>query len=106
MKSLFHYSAIKDDGAEIGRNTSNWHWNHISSGSKIGFNCYLGQNIFLGNKVLIVNNVKIQNKVSIYDDGIIEENVFIGPSMVFTNLIKSRSEISRKSEYKKILIEK
>lgn len=104
MKSLLHYSAIIDDGAEIGKNTRIWHWTHVSSGSKIGCNCSLGQNVFLGNKALIGNNVKIQNNVSIYDDVIIEDNVFIGPSVVFTNVINPRSEISRKSEYKKTLV--
>ena len=106
MKSLLHYSAIIDDGAEIGKNTRIWHWTHVSSGSKIGCNCSLGQNVFLGNKALIGNNVKIQNNVSIYDDVIIEDNVFIGPSVVFTNVINPRSEISRKSEYKKTLVRK
>ena len=106
MKSLVHYSAIIDDGAEIGKNTRIWHWTHVSSGSKIGCNCSLGQNVFLGNKALIGNNVKIQNNVSIYDDVIIEDNVFIGPSVVFTNVINPRSEISRKSEYKKTLVRK
>ena len=104
MKSFFHYSAIIDDGAEIGKNTRIWHWTHVSSGSKIGCNCSLGQNVFLGNKALIGNNVKIQNNVSIYDDVIIEDNVFIGPSVVFTNVINPRSEISRKSEYQKTLV--
>ena len=106
MKSLLHYSAIIDDGAEIGKNTRIWHWTHVSSGSKIGCNCSLGQNVFLGNKALIGNNVKIQNNVSIYDDVIIEDNVFIGPSVVFTNVINPRAEISRKSEYKKTLVRK
>ena len=106
MKSLIHPSAIVDDGAEIGNNTKIWHWTHISSGAKIGRNCSLGQNVFLGNTTLVGNNVKIQNNVSIYDDVIIEDNVFCGPSVVFTNVINPRSEISRKSEYKKTLIKK
>ena len=106
MKSLIHQSAIVDDGAEIGKNTKIWHWTHISSGAKIGCNCSLGQNVFLGNKTLVGNNVKIQNNVSIYDDVIIEDNVFCGPSVVFTNVINPRSEITRKSEYKKTLIKK
>ena len=104
MKSLIHHTAIIDNGAEIGEDTKIWHWTHISSGAKVGNNCSLGQNVFLGNKATIGNNVKIQNNVSIYDNVTIEDNVFCGPSVVFTNVINPRSEISRKTEYRKTLV--
>mgnify|MGYP001467200832 CR=1 FL=1 len=104
MKPLIHPTAIIDNGAEIGEDTKIWHWTHISSGAKVGNNCSLGQNVFLGNKAILGNNVKIQNNVSIYDNVTIEDNVFCGPSVVFTNVINPRSEISRKTEYRKTLV--
>lgn len=104
MKSLFHHTAIIDNGAEVGKNTKIWHWTHISSGARVGENCSIGQNVYIGSKARVGNNVKIQNNVSIYDNVTIEDNVFCGPSVVFTNVINPRSEISRKSEYKKTIV--
>ena len=102
----FHSSAIIDEGANIGQKTRIWHWSHICAGAEIGSNCSIGQNVFVSNFVKIGNNVKIQNNVSVFDNVVIEDNVFCGPSVVFTNVINPRSEISRKSEYKKTLIKK
>lgn len=109
MKQLLFISepsAIIDDGAFVGAGTHIWHWTHICKGAKIGENCTLGQNVFIGNKVSIGNNVKIQNNVSVYDSVTIENDVFCGPSMVFTNVFNPRSEISRKSEYRKTLVKR
>jgi len=93
-----------EQGAIIGQDTKIWHWVHISNGAVIGSNCTLGQNVFISSKAKIGNNVKIQNNVSVYDEVVLEDNVFCGPSMVFTNVINPRSFISRKSEYKKTLV--
>ena len=101
---FIHPTAIVDNGACIGDFTKIWHWTHISSKAKIGNNCTLGQNVFVGNKVIIGNNVKVQNNVSIYDMVSIEDDVFCGPSVVFTNVYNPRSNINRKNEYKKTLI--
>ena len=104
MEYIVHPSSIIDAGATIGDNTRIWHFSHVCGGAKIGENCSLGQNVFVGNDVNIGNNVKIQNNVSIYDAITIEDNVFCGPSMVFTNVYNPRSHISRKSEYRKTLV--
>ncbi len=101
-----HNSAIVDNGAKIGANTKIWHWVHISSKAVIGENCSFGQNVYIANNVMIGNNVKVQNNVSIYDYVTLENDVFCGPSMVFTNVINPRSKIDRKKEYKKTLIKK
>ncbi|MBI3899481.1 MAG: N-acetyltransferase [Gammaproteobacteria bacterium] len=101
---LIHATAIVDDGAQIGEGTRVWHWVHICAGAKIGRNCSVGQNVFVGNQVLIGNNVKIQNNVSIYDGVTLEDDVFCGPSMVFTNVINPRCHISRKTEYRPTLV--
>jgi UDP-2-acetamido-3-amino-2,3-dideoxy-glucuronate N-acetyltransferase len=101
---MIHFTAIVDDGARIGKDTSVWHWVHVSSEAKIGERCSLGQNVFIGNKVIIGNNVKIQNNVSIYDNVTIEDDVFCGPSMVFTNVYNPRAEVSRKDEYRNTLV--
>ncbi len=106
MNYFAHDSAIIDDGAKIGDDTSIWHWVHICAGAIIGKRCSLGQNVFIGNKVIIANNVKIQNNVSVYDNVIIEDDVFCGPSMVFTNVYNPRSAVSRKDEYKTTLIKR
>ncbi|MDC3203581.1 N-acetyltransferase [Prochlorococcus sp. AH-716-B04] len=100
MKLDIHPTAIVDEGARIGKNTKIWHWVHVCSNAFIGENCSLGQNVFIGNKVKIGNNVKIQNNVSVYDCVTLEDNVFCGPSIVFTNVYNPRSAISRKNEYK------
>ena len=82
-----HETAIVDEGAQIGNETRVWHWVHICSGAVIGEKCSLGQNVFVGNRVVVGDNVKIQNNVSVYDNVTLENDVFCGPSMVFTNVI-------------------
>ena len=96
-----HESAFVDQGARIGEGTNIWHFTHICSGAVVGKNCSLGQNVFVANEVFVGNNVKIQNNVSIYDAVTIEDDVFCGPSMVFTNVYNPRSSIVRKNEYRK-----
>jgi UDP-2-acetamido-3-amino-2,3-dideoxy-glucuronate N-acetyltransferase len=100
-----HETAIVDTGATIGQGTKIWHWVHISAGAKIGERCSLGQNVYVGDKVIIGNNVKIQNNVSIYDNITLGNDVFCGPSMVFTNVYNPRSAISRKEEYRSTFVE-
>lgn len=104
--SLIHESAVIDKGAQIGQNTRIWHFSHVMGLAKIGDNCVLGQNIFVGNNVSIGNNVKIQNNVSVYEGVICEDDVFLGPSMVFTNVINPRSAVNRKNEFKSTLVKK
>ena len=99
-----HPSAIVDEGAQIGDGTRVWHWVHISGGARIGRNCNLGQNVFVANRVVIGDNVRIQNNVSVYDAVTLEDHVFCGPSMVFTNVYNPRSEVSRKEEYRPTLV--
>lgn len=106
MDVKIHPTAIIDEGAKIGANTSIWHWVHVCSGAIIGERCSLGQNVFVGNKVIIGNNVKVQNNVSIYDNVTLEDDVFCGPSMVFTNVYNPRSAINRKNEYQNTLVKK
>jgi UDP-2-acetamido-3-amino-2,3-dideoxy-glucuronate N-acetyltransferase len=101
-----HPTAIVDEGAVIGEDSRIWHWAHVCSGAKIGTGVSLGQNVFVGNKVVIGNHCKIQNNVSVYDNVTLEEGVFCGPSMVFTNVYNPRSLIERKSEYRNTLIKK
>lgn len=95
-----HESSYVDPGAEIGEGTKIWHFSHIMGQASVGKNCNIGQNVFIGDNVRIGNSVKIQNNVSIYSGVIIEDLVFLGPSMVFTNVINPRSHIERKSEYR------
>lgn len=104
MPVSIHPSAIIDEGAQIGEGTRIWHWVHVCAGAKIGRNCSLGQNVFVGDRVTVGNNVKIQNNVSVYDAVSLEDDVFCGPSMVFTNVHNPRSSINRKSEYRPTLI--
>lgn len=99
-----HPSAIVDEGAVIGDGTRVWHWVHISAGARIGERCSFGQNVFVGNDVEIGNNVKVQNNVSIYDAVTLEDDVFCGPSMVFTNVNNPRSHVSRKNEYRRTIV--
>ncbi len=100
MKNVFiHETAVVDEGAIIGSDTKVWHFCHIMSGARIGSNCNLGQNVFAANGVIIGNGVKIQNNVSVYNGVVIEDEVFIGPSAVFTNVINPRSFIERKEEF-------
>ena len=101
-----HASALVDDGAVVGARTRIWHWTHVCAGARIGVACSLGQNVFVGNDVVIGNNVKIQNNVSVYDSVRLEDDVFCGPSMVFTNVYNPRSEITRKDEYLNTLVKK
>jgi len=99
-----HPTAIVDTGAHIGKDTKIWHFCHVSSGATIGQGCSLGQNVFVGKDVKLGNNVKVQNNVSIYERVEIEDHAFLGPSMVFTNVMNPRSEVSRKHEYRKTLV--
>jgi UDP-2-acetamido-3-amino-2,3-dideoxy-glucuronate N-acetyltransferase len=100
MKPYFaHESAYIDQGCEIGEGTKIWHFSHIMANCKIGKNCNIGQNVVVSPEVVLGNNVKVQNNVSIYTGVTCEEDVFLGPSMVFTNVINPRSAISRKNEY-------
>jgi len=106
MNYTVHDTAIVDSGAEIGEGSRVWHWVHVCSGAKIGKGVSLGQNVFVGNKVNIGDKCKIQNNVSVYDNVTLEEGVFCGPSMVFTNVYNPRSLIERKDEYKNTLVKK
>ncbi len=106
MPINIHPSAIVDEGAKIGDGSRVWHFVHVCGGANIGEKCSLGQNVFIGNDVVIGNNVKIQNNVSVYDAVTIEDDVFCGPSMVFTNVFNPRSAVTRKDEYRKTLIKK
>ncbi len=106
MKYLAHESALIDEGAKIGNNTRIWHWVHICKDSVIGDNCSLGQGVYVGNDVSIGNGCKIQNNVSIYDAVSLEDDVFCGPSMVFTNVHNPRAAIERKDEYRRTLVKK
>jgi UDP-2-acetamido-3-amino-2,3-dideoxy-glucuronate N-acetyltransferase len=101
---VVHETAIVDEGAQIGAGTRIWHWAHICGGARIGKGCSLGQNVFVGNDVEIGNNVKVQNNVSIYDAVTLENDVFCGPSMVFTNVLNPRSHVSRKHEYRRTIV--
>ena len=104
MAATIHPSAIVDAGAQIGEGSRIWHWVHVCGGAHIGAGCSLGQNVFVGDRVRIGNNVKIQNNVSVYDGVEIEDDVFCGPSMVFTNVYNPRSAVSRKDQYRKTLV--
>ena len=101
-----HSSSIIDEGAQIGSNTKIWHFCHIYSSAVIGEDCIIGQNVMIGPNVVIGNNCKIQNNVSLYEGVIIEDDVFLGPSCVFTNVIKPRSYINQKNNFKKTIIKK
>ncbi len=101
-----HESSYIDDHVEIGENTKIWHFNHILSGSIIGQNCSFGQNCVVGPKVRIGNGVKVQNNVSIYEGVECEDDVFLGPSMVFTNVTNPRAFIIRREEFKKTLLKR
>jgi len=106
MTYTVHPSAIVDEGAQIGEGSRVWHFVHVCGGAKIGKGVSLGQNVFVGNKVVIGDHCKIQNNVSVYDNVTLEEGVFCGPSMVFTNVYNPRSLIERKSEYRNTLVKK
>lgn len=108
MEYFKHETAVVDEGAQIGRGTRIWHFCHISAKAVIGENCSLGQNVYVANNVLIGNGVKIQNNVSVYEGVILEDYVFCGPSMVFTNVLTPRSEFPRNSSanYGRILVKR
>ena len=101
-----HKTAILDEGCRIGEGTRIWHFTHIMSEAVIGKNCVLGQNVMVANRVTIGDNVKIQNNVSVYEGVICEDDVFLGPSMVFTNVINPRAFIERKHEFRPTLVKK
>jgi UDP-2-acetamido-3-amino-2,3-dideoxy-glucuronate N-acetyltransferase len=104
--ATIHPTAIVDAGAELGDGTKVWHWVHVCGGARIGKGCVLGQNVFVGNDVVIGDNVRIQNNVSVYDAVTLEDDVFCGPSMVFTNVYNPRSHVSRKTDYRKTLVKR
>ncbi|WP_374567931.1 acyltransferase [Ideonella sp.] len=106
MSVTIHPSAIVDDGAQIGEGTHVWHFSHVCAGARIGAGCSLGQNVFVGNDVLIGRGVKIQNNVSVYDAVTLEDEVFCGPSVVFTNVHNPRAAVPRKSEYRRTLVQR
>jgi UDP-2-acetamido-3-amino-2,3-dideoxy-glucuronate N-acetyltransferase len=106
MDYQVHETAIVDKGAQIGSGSRVWQWVHVCGGAKIGSGVSLGQNVFVGNKVIIGDKCKIQNNVSVYDNVYLEEGVFCGPSMVFTNVYNPRSLIERKDEYRDTFVKK
>lgn len=105
-ENLIHSSAIIDPGAIMGARVRVWHFSHVMQGAVIGDDCVLGQNVFVASNVILGRNVKVQNNVSIYEGVVCEDDVFLGPSMVFTNVINPRSAINRKSEFRKTLVRK
>ena len=102
--AFIHESAYVDEGARIGAGTKVWHFCHVLGGAEIGERCSLGQNVVVMSRVKIGHNVKIQNNVSVYEGVELEDDVFCGPSMVFTNVINPRSHVSRKHEYRRTLV--
>jgi UDP-2-acetamido-3-amino-2,3-dideoxy-glucuronate N-acetyltransferase len=101
-----HESAYVDDGCRIGQDTKIWHFTHVMAGATIGDRCNLGQNVVVSSTAIIGNNCKIQNNVSIYDNVTLEDDVFCGPSMVFTNVYNPRSHVPRKNEYRDTLVKR
>jgi UDP-2-acetamido-3-amino-2,3-dideoxy-glucuronate N-acetyltransferase len=99
-----HESSFVDEGCQIGEGTKIWHFSHVMSGSRIGRGCNIGQNVVISPAVVVGDNVKIQNNVSLYTGVILEDDVFCGPSMVFTNVVNPRSHVSRKHEYQQTLV--
>jgi UDP-2-acetamido-3-amino-2,3-dideoxy-glucuronate N-acetyltransferase len=106
MSFSVHPSAIVDEGAQIGEGSRVWHFVHVCGGARIGKGVSLGQNVFVGNRVVIGDQCKIQNNVSVYDNVTLEQGVFCGPSMVFTNVYNPRSLIERKNEYRDTLVKR
>lgn len=104
MSVFVHPTSVLDEPVTIGDGTKIWHFTHVSSGATIGPRCNLGQNVFVAPNVTLGTNVKVQNNVSLYEGVELEDNVFCGPSCVFTNVNNPRSEISRKSEYRRTLV--
>jgi UDP-2-acetamido-3-amino-2,3-dideoxy-glucuronate N-acetyltransferase len=103
---VIHPSAIVDAGAVLGPGTRVWHFSHVCGGARIGAGCSLGQNVFVGNDVVIGDGVKIQNNVSVYDAVTLEDDVFCGPSMVFTNVYNPRAGIVRKDQYRRTVVKR
>jgi UDP-2-acetamido-3-amino-2,3-dideoxy-glucuronate N-acetyltransferase len=101
-----HHTAVIDEGAHIGKGTQVWHFSHIRASCTIGENCKLGQNVYIDDNVVIGNTVKIQNNVSVYNGVVVEDEVFLGPSMVFTNVINPRSFIERKDLFRQTIVRK
>jgi len=106
MNYFAHETAIIDEGCDIAEGTKIWHFSHIMSNCKIGKNCNIGQNVVVSPEVILGENVKVQNNVSIYSGVICEDDVFLGPSMVFTNVINPRSAVNRRGEYSKTIVKK
>lgn len=106
IKPFIHPTAVVDEGAQIGNGTKIWHFSHIMSGAVIGEQCNIGQNVVVSPSVILGKNVKVQNNVSIYSGVICEDDVFLGPSMVFTNILNPRSAIIRRDSYIKTLVKK
>jgi UDP-2-acetamido-3-amino-2,3-dideoxy-glucuronate N-acetyltransferase len=100
-----HASSFVDEGAQVGTGTKIWHFCHVLASARIGKDCGLGQNVYVG-KAVLGDGVRVQNNVSIYDGVVLEDHVFCGPSMVFTNVINPRAEVSRKDEYKPTLVKR
>jgi UDP-2-acetamido-3-amino-2,3-dideoxy-glucuronate N-acetyltransferase len=101
-----HETAVIDEGCEIGKGTKIWHFSHIMSNCRMGENCNIGQNVVVSPEVILGNNVKIQNNVSLYTGVICEDDVFLGPSMVFTNVVNPRSAVVRRGEYVRTIVKK
>lgn len=107
MSDFFiHPTSIIDENCSIGKGTKIWHFSHIMSGASLGNNCNVGQNVVIGYNVMIGNNVRIQNNVSVYEGVVCEDDVFLGPSVVLTNVINPRSAVSRKDQFKPTMIRK
>ena len=104
MSTEIHPSSVVDEGAQLGEGTRVWHFSHVCAGARIGAGCSLGQGVYVGNDVQIGRGVKIQNNVSVYDAVTLEDEVFCGPSVVFTNVHNPRSAVPRKAEYRRTLI--
>ncbi len=105
-KYFAHETAVIDEGCDIGEGTKIWHFSHVMTGCRLGRNCNIGQNVVISPDVVLGSNVKVQNNVSIYTGVICEDDVFLGPSMVFTNVINPRSAVNRKSEYLRTVVRK
>ena len=106
MNFTAHATAIIDAGALVGQGSRIWHWVHVGAGARIGENCSLGQGVYVGGAAVLGNNVKVQNHVSIYDAVTLEDDVFCGPGMVFTNVFNPRSAVNRKGEYRPTLVKR
>jgi len=107
MKEYYaHETAVIDSGAKIGSGTKVWHFSHVMSSAEIGRDCVLGQNVFVGSNVKLGNRVKVQNNVSLYEGVVCDDEVFLGPSVVFTNVLNPRSAIERKNEFKATLVKR